>query len=368
MTRLGSLITRQRGTRQRTVPSAALPMHELVHLGGGENVPCPGIADLPVAASSRHLGLGSRSLALPPARVHVLRDVMICPGARVVMDRRGRIVAESLTGDMVGRVPLEEDDVRTPPLEMGGVAAIYRSPWRPHFHVLIDHVPRAALLSQPAMRRIGQISLVHDGPLTAIEAHLLPRLLGRQVNLVEVEPDRRIVAERTVLPGYVTRPGSGAIPSWYRRWIDREAAQVGDPGSGAPMRRRIFVDRTRGARQVLNRDDLDRVLRAHRIETVDPLELSAIEQIALFRDAELVLGVTGSGLANTIFCRSAHLIELVPGRELLPNYFYLATSKGLPYDHVLEPPDDRHLDAEERLRHDVRVDVAALDRLLARLR
>ena len=85
------------------MPAAVLEGTELIHLGGGENVPCPGVETLPLAPSARRLGLGSPSLALPPARVHVLRDVTLCPDSRLVIDRRGRIVAESLTADMVGR-------------------------------------------------------------------------------------------------------------------------------------------------------------------------------------------------------------------------------------------------------------------------
>lgn len=351
-----------RSAGRRTVRAAVLDHHELIHLGGGENLACPGIDAVPVAASSRELGLGSASLALPPAKVHVLRDVVVAPGARVVLAADGRIVAESLTADMVGRIEL--DPARADPLESDETVALYRSPWRPHFHVLIDHLPRAALLCQPAMGRLGSIVLVHDGPLDPLEAHLLTRLIGPRLELREVEPSCRLAPARVVLPGYVTRPGAGAIPSWYRRWIDREAAQVGDPAGSGPSRRRVFVDRTSGARRVRNREALDEVLRAHRIEAVDPSTMPAAEQIATFRDASLVLGVTGGGMANTIFSRSAHVIELVPGRELLPHVFYLATSKGLPYDYVLEPPDASQRSAVQRLDDDVVVDVAALDRLL----
>ena len=59
--------------------------------------------------------------------------------------------------------------------------------------------------------------------------------------------------------------------------------------------------------------------------------MSPQDEIAMFRDAELVVGVTGSGLANTVFSRSAHVVELVPGQELLPHFFYLTAAKGLPY-------------------------------------
>src|SRR5690606_32627157 len=119
-----------------------------------------------------------------------------------------------------------------------------------------------------------------------------------------------------LLPGFVTRPWSGAIPSWYRRWIDREAASERYRVEGARPRRRLYVDRTGVRRSVLNRDALDEVLERHQIETVDPTALSVQEQVSSFRDAALIVGVTGSGLVNAIFSRSAHVVEVQTGTEM----------------------------------------------------
>jgi hypothetical protein len=170
-------------------------------------------------------------------------------------------------------------------------------------------------------------------------------------------------ADRVLLPGYVTRPGAGGIPSWYRRWVDREANAV-QVAPDRRLSRRIFVDRRRGPRRVLNRAELEGVLARHGVEFVEPSSLSPQDEIALFRDAELVVGVTGSGLANTLFSRSAHVVELVPGQEVLPHFFYLTAAKGLPYSHLLSPPDRLRLDANQRLRRDVVIDAEGLDRLL----
>lgn len=336
---------------------------ELIQLGGGESVPCPGIGTLPLSASARRSGLGSPSLALPPAKVHVLRDVRIGPGSRVVV-AGDRIVAESMTPDMVDHIDLVLSELRGRPVELEGTVAIYRSPWRPYFHTMVDHLPRAALLSQPAIRRLGPVTVVHDGPLTPVESVLLPQLLGARVTLLQVESGTAIRAERVLLPGYVTRPSAGAIPSWYRRWIDREAATERFRADEGATPRRVYIDRTGPRRRVLNRAALDLVLDRHGIATVDPSTMTVDEQISCFRDADLVVGVTGSGLVNTIFSRSAHVIELMAGSELLPHFYYLAAAKGLPYDYVAASPDQRDVSAEERLGHDVVVDTVALDRLL----
>ena len=359
--------------RRRTVPAAVLDGSELVHLGGGETIPCPGLESAELAPAARRLGLGSSALALPPARVHVLRDVMLCPGSRLITTLDGRIVAESMTTDMPGRVEVCEEELRGTPVEVPGTIALYRSPWTEQFHTLIDHLPRAALLAQPAMHHVGPITLVHDGPLNDLERQLLPRLLGRQIELLEVEPGTPLVAERVLLPGFVTRPFAGAVPSWYRRWLDRAASTTRgehppttlDEARVAGGRRRYYLDRLDDRHRVLNRDELDEVLERHHVTPIHTTVWSAIDKIARFRDAELVVGTMGNGMSNLAFSRSTRVIELLAGQELLPHFFYLAASKGLPYQYVPAPPDLRHLDAEERLRHDLVVDVVALDAALA---
>jgi len=356
------------GSRLRTVPAAVVEGSELVHLGGGETVPCPGIDALPMAPGARRLGLGSPSLALPPAKVHVLRNVKLCPGSRLVTTMSGKVVAESMTADMAGRAEVCDEELKAAPIQVDGTIALYRSPWHPQFHTLVDHLPRAALLAQPAMRHIGPVTLVHDGPLSDTEQQLLPRLLGRHIKLLQVEAGTPITADRVLLPGYVTRPYAGAIPSWYRRWLDREVATVrvaDDLSVGG--RRRYFVDRVGGNRQVANRDDLERVLQRHHITTIRPSALSVQERIVRFRDAELVIGVIGSGMSNLLYSREARVIELVPGQEVLPHFYYLAASKGLPYQYLPAPDDGTYIAAEERLRREVTVDTEALDAMLREL-
>lgn len=359
-----------RRPKPRTVPAAVLPGSELIHLGGGESVPCPGIESLPLAPYARQLGLGSSTLALPPARVHVLHDVIVRPGARVVVDRAGRVVAESLTAEMDGRIQLDAERPSSPVEEIDGTIAMFRSPWRPYFHTLISHLPRAALLAQPAVRRLGPVTVVHDGPLDPVEALFLPRLLGPRAQIRQVEPGVSLRADRVLLPGYVTRPGAGAIPSWYRRWIDREADVISTgrraEGADSPPRR-IFVDRTQGARRVINRSAVDEVLQAHGVEAVDPRTMSVDERVRCFRDADLVVGVTGSGLANLLFSRSAHVLELLPGSDMLPHCFYLCASKGLPYDYLPVAAAGAGASSEKRLQRGVVVDVGALDAALERL-
>jgi capsular polysaccharide biosynthesis protein len=118
---------------------------------------------------------------------------------------------------------------------------------------------------------------------------------------------------------------------------------------------------------VVNRDELDPVLERHGIVAVDPDEMAVRHLLSLYREADLVVGVHGSGLSHALFSRRAHLVELLRAPTMVPRIYYLAASTGLPYDYVPTRdaiPADGDLAAD---RTAVVVDVEWLDALLTRL-
>lgn len=340
----------------RVVPASMLRGAELVHLGGGELLPCPDAESLPLGTDAIRAGLGTSRLALPPARLHVLRDALIHPGSGVVTTLDGRIVAESVTVSMVGRVALDHAEMRAKPVEMDGTVAVFRSPLRSQFHTLVDDMPRAGLLIHPAVGRLGNMQLVHDGPLTDAESTLLAHLGGRRVRLSEVVAGRPIRAQSVVVPNYVTRTGAGAVPSWYRRWADGVALPVPEH---AP--RRVFLDAGVGAK-FANRLSLLDTLERHDVQAITPSSMSAEELFSTLRDAELVVGSADGGLAGCLFSTRAHVVETLDDVALDPEIYYLAASRGLPYDFVpaMSPPTRRSGSASV-------LDIGWLDRLLDRL-
>lgn len=309
-----------------------------------------------MTSEATRAGLGTARLALPPARVHVLRNAVVHPGSRVVTTFDGRLVSECVTSSMVGSVPLDGTELRSPPLDVDGTVAVFRTPRRSTYHTLVDDLPRAGLLIHPALARLGPITLVHDGPLDALEVGLLAHLGSRRVRLREVHPGRPLGAERVVVPAFVTRSGAGAVPSWYRRWSDGVPLPAVDGGP-----RRIWLDDAASRRSIGNRLALLDLIGAHGVEQIDPSSVDAMELLAILRGAELVVGSSRDAMACCLFSRSAHVVEVMRGRQVDPAIYYLAASKGLPYDFVPALPGS--LDGTGSTE----VDLAWLDRLLTRI-
>jgi len=79
--------------------------------------------------------------------------------------------------------------------------------------------------------------------------------------------------------------------------------------------------------------ELQRLFDRWDIEVVVLSKRSVREQVELFSQVELVIGVHEAGLANLIYTRAAHIIELF-GRRRLNTYARLCDIEGIPYEHL----------------------------------
>jgi capsular polysaccharide biosynthesis protein len=85
-------------------------------------------------------------------------------------------------------------------------------------------------------------------------------------------------------------------------------------------------------RVLLNEGDLIEQLRKMDFEIVEPQALDAASQIRLFRNAELVVGPSGSGMFNAVFCRpDTKLIDIESEPHWIIPHSGLFSSAGLRY-------------------------------------
>ena len=99
------------------------------------------------------------------------------------------------------------------------------------------------------------------------------------------------------------------------------------------IRRRFFISRQgAGYIKLLNENELLAKLQKYEFECVTLEKLGLFEQIKLFANAECIIGMHGSGLANMIFSLpDAKVIEVVARDFPCPDFYRLANSLGLSY-------------------------------------
>lgn len=108
---------------------------------------------------------------------------------------------------------------------------------------------------------------------------------------------------------------------------------------GQPSRRRLFVDRhpDRG-RALVPREGVLALLERRGFTVIDPETLSPRQQAIRFAEAEIVVGIAGAGMANTVFCApGTPVIHLVPEGWEDPFYWEIAVANGLAYHAVYGP-------------------------------
>lgn len=151
-------------------------------------------------------------------------------------------------------------------------------------------------------------------------------------------------------------------------------AALGALGNAVPASRfagkRVFISRADASnRRMLNEAELSTVLGAGGFETVLCGTMPLVEQIALFRDAALIVAQHGAALANLVFARDgAHgpsVVELHQDNYIHQAFLKLCQVKCLRYAGIVSPMVDPGLDG----RHDSTwaADIPTILKLLSEL-
>lgn len=340
--RVGEALKGARGRfrpRVEFVPASRLPGATLTRLGGGEQVPTPCVPELPTTDSARAGGLCGSSLALPPATVRTLSEVQLCVGENVVRTRSGSVVVDAVSPDRYSGLRRRHNGA--PMIEVEGTAALHGVPVPGVFESLVEALPAALLLQHPALHRMAPVTVLSLGASDLVEGFLLERIENRQVVMATVAAGSVLEPTRTLFPSPVTRQGAGAIPLWYRRWIDAQTAAVTSP----PAARRILI--THGPDDPLLRHPrLLEVASAAGLATIDTLTgalggtgtMDADTLVATLRDATLVVGASDDALGHAVVCRRTEILQVGVADTVSPRVAQLASARALPYG-FLRPED-----------------------------
>nr|WP_279184475.1 glycosyltransferase family 61 protein [Acetobacter syzygii] len=134
--------------------------------------------------------------------------------------------------------------------------------------------------------------------------------------------------ELVVVDG-LTNHGVYMSPLAFSR-TDDMVARV--PGAQA---RRLYLTRKNRGRTIRNEEGLIAFLQEQGFLCLDPAELTLLEQIKLFKNADCVVGVMGAAMTNIMFCRKGtRIINLAPGNMPDTFFYFIAGLRGLDYYEI----------------------------------
>lgn len=117
----------------------------------------------------------------------------------------------------------------------------------------------------------------------------------------------------------------------------RIAASAGRNVAPGPARK-IFVRRTgdqSGQRPLLNQPEIEARLAKAGFAVVETNGMTVEQQIAIFKGATLVVGVTGAAMTNIAFCQpGTPVVSLVPASFPDTFFWFIATHRQLPFMEI----------------------------------
>lgn len=128
-------------------------------------------------------------------------------------------------------------------------------------------------------------------------------------------------------------------------WLQRRCRDGIKLSSAKPWRR-ILISRKRSRRRrCLNEDQLFATLAGYGFERIFLEDLSVLQQLRIFSESFLIVGVHGAGLANLVACAPhSTVIELIPRVGNFSHYYAMAEILGLNHGHILSNQFDPKTD------------------------
>ncbi|MGD1931572.1 MAG: DUF563 domain-containing protein [Leptolyngbyaceae cyanobacterium] len=199
-----------------------------------------------------------------------------------------------------------------------------------YYHCLIDNLPKIYHLNQEPYRSIPEINLLISGKLSSAEEFFLAKILPSNVKIKFVREDCCYHLEKCIFVQPLTRWMSGYLPRPYLEHFAEKAL----PQRARNRKNRIFISRKSASkRHIKNESELMSCLRPYGFKSYSLENLTVEEQAELFYDAEYIIGVHGAGMSNILFAEQANVLEIFPGSEIIPHYYFL--SKSLGHKHQL---------------------------------
>ena len=299
--------------------------------------------------------LAARRPAGPPTLLCETRDVRLAGNALFhVEDGRPQVLFETyrpqerhvVPGPGLDFLPVDETVAAPGPVFLVNSAGSFN-----YGHWLIDDLPRLRALDGLRAHRPGEpitVALVSYFPhIDAARRASIELLLGRRsglsIRFLDRSKSYHFARLHHATP--CSLPSTGKSPYAMDDLTRQMRARTRLPRGLFALRaltgrgRRLFVDRHPGrGRGLANREAVLARLRGLGFEAFDPELTSVRQQVVRFAGAEIVVGIAGAGMANTVFCRpGTPVIHLVP--EGWEDLFYgeIATACGQDYRAVFGP-------------------------------
>lgn len=196
-----------------------------------------------------------------------------------------------------------------------------------YYHWLFDILPRIHLLKKAGIFESIDIfilpKLKYDFQKSSISYFKIP-----DSKILEIEDNQAVFANDLIVPSLPSELGT--VNLWALNFI-RDTFLI--DSSNINLGRKIYISRKNAsARRLLNESEIIEYLIGLGFEIIEAENLSFIDQVKLFSQADVVISPHGSGLSNIVFCnKKTKVIDLFYGDFLVPCFWVIAAQLDLDY-------------------------------------
>jgi capsular polysaccharide biosynthesis protein len=188
-----------------------------------------------------------------------------------------------------------------------------------YYHWLFDVLPRLRMIENKV-------------PIKNIDYFLLPAIKKRfhfetlsalgipMKKILSSELNRHIFADKIIVTSHPYRftqnikKDTYSLPSWISIWLKKKFLKK---KSNKILYKKIFIDRknseyTKYGRSIVNNGEIKNFLRNQGFKPLLLEHYSFADQICIFNNAKVIVGLHGAGFANLVFCKKGtKIIEIM---------------------------------------------------------